>query len=400
MNKCYCCDKETLNHLIDLGMQPNPNLLSDDQDRARALKNYSLLVDWCTNCSHVQISNSLPPAEMYEEYSYISPRGLFKHFGELVDYCGNPQFVDSGEALVRLRRVIDIGSNSGEMLRIFKEKGWQVLGVDPSQLAIIATENGIPTERMFFNSETAWKLPEADVITCLNCFGHGPDPFDFLRGIERTLRPGGFALIEFPYNLNLINNNCFDVYYFEHFSEFTVRSFTTLCERAGFKVDDLMFTDVHGGSLCFKISLGRGHCLKVRQAIRKEEDLLDPTTYEMFRSQVDYNIKEVSRLIKSHKEAGATIVAYGASAKATILFNHRLFDASNIDYIVDEAYTKIGKFAPGSGLEIKPPGGMFKEKNLVVLNTAWNYPIKDKLTAEGLNGNIITYIPDVQEEIF
>jgi SAM-dependent methyltransferase len=347
---------------------------------------------------------SLEKEEMYSDYSYGSPPSLYDNFSKLVESCGFPRIVDESKGRFWTPLVADLGSNNGFLLRIFKDHGWEVLGVDPSQLADQATTEGIPTIRAFFNSETAWDLPPVDVITCINCFGHNNNHYDFLKGIGRALRPSGYAyaLIEFPYNLNMIKKNCFDVYYFEHFSEFTVKSFTYLCDRLNFKIDDIVETPTFGGSIRFKISRGNYHCNKVREYIRNEnkEGLSDLNTYLEFTSKIYDNIGKLRGLITQYSK-DSTVVAYGASAKSSILFNILKPNSPHkVKYIVDEADSKIGRFAPGSGLEIKSPEALKSEKNLVIVNTAWNYPIKEKLISQGLHGKIINYIPEVTVEDF
>ena len=50
--------------------------------------------------------------------------------------------------------VLDIGSNDGSLLKYFKEKGLNAVGVEPTNIAKIANSNGIFTIQSFFNLDT------------------------------------------------------------------------------------------------------------------------------------------------------------------------------------------------------------------------------------------------------
>ena len=55
-----------------------------------------------------------------------------------------------------IQSVLDIGSNDGTLLKFFKKKGLNVLGVEPAQqIASIANNSGINTIADYFNKETA-----------------------------------------------------------------------------------------------------------------------------------------------------------------------------------------------------------------------------------------------------
>ena len=51
--------------------------------------------------------------------------------------------------------VVDIGSNDGSLLKHFKSNGLNTIGVEPTNIAKIANENGIKTLQSFFNVEAA-----------------------------------------------------------------------------------------------------------------------------------------------------------------------------------------------------------------------------------------------------
>ena len=71
--------------------------------------------------------------------------------------------------------VIDIGSNDGTCLSFFKDKGINVLGIDPAEkISQIANENGIHTLNEFFNIDIAKEIKqnfqEVNLITSHNAW--------------------------------------------------------------------------------------------------------------------------------------------------------------------------------------------------------------------------------------
>ena len=56
--------------------------------------------------------------------------------------------------------IIDIASNDGTLLKFFQSYGPRVLGIEPSNIAKIAEENGINTVNDFFNENVANNISE------------------------------------------------------------------------------------------------------------------------------------------------------------------------------------------------------------------------------------------------
>ena len=71
---------------------------------------------------------------------------------------------------------MDLGSNDGTLLTGFKERGIKVLGVEPTNIAKIANQNGIETVQKFFTVKIANEIKnkhgEASLILATNMFAH------------------------------------------------------------------------------------------------------------------------------------------------------------------------------------------------------------------------------------
>lgn len=66
------------------------------------------------------------------------------------------------------------------------------------------------------------------------------------------------------------------------------------------------------------------------------------------------------------------IAFYGAAAKGITFLNTVNFSSHKYLYIVDDAPTKHGKFAPGIGLPIVPFSELEKNRPDVIVILAWN----------------------------
>ena len=67
------------------------------------------------------------------------------------------KFVD--RYLIDSSKIIEIGSNDGTFLKNFKNKRYEVLGIEPSKsVAEVSLQNNIPTINEFFNKTNVKKL--------------------------------------------------------------------------------------------------------------------------------------------------------------------------------------------------------------------------------------------------
>ena len=92
--------------------------------------------------------------------------------------------------------VIDIGSNDGILLKYYKEKGFNILGIDPMPgIAKKATENGVETLPIFFNSKSAEevlaKFGKAKIVSSNNLVADTDDLDDFVDGVNKILDDDG-----------------------------------------------------------------------------------------------------------------------------------------------------------------------------------------------------------------
>ena len=100
----------------------NQFLRQDEIDAFEA--KYPLRVGFCRTCGHVQLLDSVPPLEMFENYLYISSASdtLKNHLWDLSDELVERYRLGNEDL------IIDIGCNDGTFLKGFKRHGVRTAG--------------------------------------------------------------------------------------------------------------------------------------------------------------------------------------------------------------------------------------------------------------------------------
>jgi SAM-dependent methyltransferase len=99
------------------------------------------------------------------------------------------------------RRILDIGCSSGRHLRDFRDRGWQVSGIDLDASAIAKAQQAMPDGEFEVGDPTEADLGMAkfDIVRLDNTLEHVPDPRRLLTKIRPALKPGGRLLVYVPH---------------------------------------------------------------------------------------------------------------------------------------------------------------------------------------------------------
>jgi SAM-dependent methyltransferase len=303
---------------------------------------------------------------------------------------------------------VEIGSNDGYLLQYFAARGIRVLGVEPAaNVAQEALVKGVPTIVRFFDAQVADELAEtssADLLVGNNVLAHMPDVSDFVAGMKRLLKPAGVITVEFPHLVRLVEDAQFDTIYHEHFSYFSFLTVGRIFERHGLRVFDVDELPTHGGSLrvyaCHAEHDGHPSTDRVAELADREraagyEDL---DVYGAFGERVVATKRQVLRCLIDAKEAGKTIVGYGAPAKGTTLLNYCGVGTDFLEYTVDKSPHKQGCYLPGVRIPIRAPEEIGRTRPDYVFILPWN--LKDEIMAEmafirGWGGEFMVRMPDM-----
>jgi SAM-dependent methyltransferase len=378
---CRSCQHADLLPVLSLGSTPLANALLTRDQLDQPEPRFKLELVFCPECSLAQITETVPPEQLFRDYPYFS------------------SFSDTALANAKsiAHRMVDqlhlgpgslaaeVASNDGYLLQYYREKGVPVLGIEPARnIAAVAREQrGIPTIEEFFGAELGRKLRSegqcADVVHANNVLAHVADLNGFVEGFAWFLKDTGAAVIEAPYVKPFLDDLEFDTIYHEHLCYFSLTALTHLFARAGLEVFDVEQIPIHGGSLRLFVRrqlAGNPPPAPAVAALLAEETawgVRDPRAYQDFGHRVFALRDELIDTLWSLKSAGARIAAYGASAKGSTLLNFFGIGTDLLDYIVDRSTHKQGRYAPGTHLPIHAPEQLLEDRPDYVLLLTWNF---------------------------
>jgi len=101
------------------------------------------------------------------------------------------------------RRILDIGSGPGYFLDAGRERGWQVLGFEPSRAAADYTRaRGLTVVNDFFSAAKAKEHGLFDAVSMSMVLEHVRDPIGLIEEARSLLVPGGLLFVASPNDFN------------------------------------------------------------------------------------------------------------------------------------------------------------------------------------------------------
>jgi SAM-dependent methyltransferase len=375
---CRLCESARVELAVPIQASPIADAYIPQDRLGERQECFPLDLHLCLDCGHVQLLDVVDPTVLFADYIYRTSAslGLVNHFRDYADsilrVSGCPK--DS--------LVVDIGSNDGTLLKIFKEKGLRVLGVDPAAgIAAEATTAGVPTLPAFFASPLARDIRRdhggAAIVTANNVFAHSDALADMADGIRELLSPEGLFVFEVSYLVDIIEKLLFDTVYHEHLCYHSIKPLASFFQRHGLELIDVVRLPTKGGSI-------RGFVQR-RDGARKQAkivpDLLgiearmgldQPALYADYTSRL-YAIKaELLALLQGIRSMGGTIAGYGASATVTTLI-HNFELAPFLEFLADDNPARHGLFSPGHHIPVLSSQILYERKPENVLILAWQY---------------------------
>lgn len=155
----------------------------------------------CLGCGLVYTNPQLPQAEVFDLYAQVEDKTYLENVNARIrTFSYN---LDRIRKFLPIRgRLLEVGSYCGIFLKVARERGYEVMGVEPSRWAAeYATRQlGIPTV-----SGTVRDVPgdqgEFDIVCSWDVLEHFSDPMGEIRRINSVMRKGGiFAFSTLNYD--------------------------------------------------------------------------------------------------------------------------------------------------------------------------------------------------------
>ena len=385
---------------LDLGKQPIANkFLNDGEFNNEFLFNLKVVFDEQTKL--VSLKEFVTPELMFNEnYAYHASMSetMKTHFQKLAENL---------QTEFNPINVLEIGSNDGIFIRHFNPD--TTIAVEPcGNFADMTNDMEYKTYHKFWTNDLS-KLIKQDYVTMdliysANCICHIHDLDDTFTAVKNLLSEDGIFVFEDPSLIRMMERGSYDQLYDEHAHIFSVTALQNLLKRNGleiFRVDNL---NVHGGSNRIYVKSIHNRYQEIESSVEnnlsKENKfgLNDFKTYQIFSDRVQKSKDDLVSMLKTLRNQGKKVIAYGAASKVTTVFNYCGIDKSLVEYITDTTPSKIGKYQPGTHIPIISPEEGFDESVDVAYLGAWNF--KTEIMNKETNylsrgGKFITHVPQV-----
>jgi SAM-dependent methyltransferase len=402
---CRLCGTELTETFVDLGMSPlcESYVPADRVDAPETF--YPLHVRTCSECLLVQLPAYVAGEEIFSDYLYISSySSSWVEHARRYSVSMIEKLNLTAESLVA-----EVASNDGYLLQHFVAAGIPVIGVEPAgNVAAVAREKGIRTEVCFLGPETgesvAAQYGRADLVAANNVYAHIPDIIGFSQGLANLVKPDGLVTLEFPHLLRLIERRQFDTIYHEHYSYLSFTTVERVFAHHGLTLFDVAELPTHGGSLRIYARHAEDdtHAITPRVADLKDREdafgIARLATYAAFQDRVKQTKRKLLAFLIDAKNAGKSVVGYGAPGKGNTLLNYCGIRTDFLDYTVDRSPHKQGRFLPGTRIPIHHPDRIAETEPDYVLILPWN--LKDEIMKQmshvrSWGGRFGTPIPEV-----
>lgn len=384
ISKCLCCGNENLNLSLNLNSQPLANSYLKDIKEQEDI--FPLGINFCQNCTHIQLTHSVDPDKLFRNYLYVS--GTTKTLKNYFNW-----FVTFSSQYTKGKKVLDIACNDGTQLDFYKQKGYETYGIDPAENLYELSSKNHNVLCDYLTEDSIQKFQtKFDIIIAQNVFAHNTYPEEFLKICKENLSDDGYIFIQTS-QADMIKNNQFDTIYHEHISFFSVKSFCTLARKSNLNVVDVRRTPIHGTSFVFVLS---GTETDRSDYFISQEENLNLDIMIKYSKKCKEIAADTQKKVLELKEKGYKVIGYGAAAKGNTFLN---FSKIQLDYIIDDNELKQNLYTPGSKVLITSIQKLLtEEENVCIIPLAWNFfdEIKNKVSSISKKQvRFLKYFPEV-----
>ena len=403
ISNCRSCRSNLLRYVSTLGNQYLTGIFPNSINQRVPKGDLGMVL--CNKCSLLQLQDSFDATVMYgDNYGYLSSLNLHmvKHLKSKSDKLKKISQLEKNEI------VIDIGSNDVTSLKNYSDD-FILIGVDPT---IKKLKNfyrkDIITISDFFTKDLVnryLKKKKAKIITTISMFYDLPSPINFAEDIWECLDDQGVWHLEQSYMPMMVKNTSYDTICHEHLEYYSLKSIKYIFDIVGFKIIDLEFNDINGGSFAITVSKKNSKYKENSRIIEwllKKEELYKYnlfSTHKEFFKKAEKHKKLFKELLLNLKDMKKKIIGYGASTKGNVILQYCGITTDILDVIVDVNKDKHNKFTPGSKIKIVGENFIKKLKPDYMVVMPWhfkNFIMNKEKSFLNHGGKLIFPLPDVE----
>jgi NDP-4-keto-2,6-dideoxyhexose 3-C-methyltransferase len=380
---CRICGNSHLVKVLDLGSQaltgtfPADSSESVTEGRLELLKCHPRADE--DVCGLLQLGHSYDLGEMYgDNYGYRSGlnASMVSHLKSKVDSILSIASLENGDL------ILDIGSNDGTTLGAYPAGRFRLFGIDPTadKFARYYPPH-VSYEADFFSHATfdrIFKGVKAKVITSFSMFYDLEDPMQFMDEIKLSLHEEGIWIFEQSYMPTMLERNSYDTVCHEHIEYYSLRQIKWMADRVGFKIIDVSFNDVNGGSFSVTVAKQESSLAESEEVkkILASEQLLGLDTlapYKAFSDRVMQSRTALRELLANLTGKGMTIYGLGASTKGNVILQYCEITRDDIRAVAEVNPEKYSRLTPGSLIPIEPQSEVLASNVDYFLVLPWHF---------------------------
>jgi nucleoside-diphosphate-sugar epimerase len=418
---CPVCKSQDLQEVLDLDTQPLANDFRSTIADSLQCPKFPLKLMRCRSCNHVHLSTVVSRSSLFSEYLYESgtSKTLKKHFTALANKIATESApaASSSEASPSSsspakKSILEIACNDGSQLDVFAAKphGWDTYCVDPAANIVkkAKTKGHNVVVGFWGTDDVSSKLPDTfDAIVAQNVLAHVGEPVAFLKACKAKMSKKTKLYLQTS-QCQMMYDGQFDTAYHEHVSFFSASSFQRAAELSGLTILEFETTPIHGISclITMKVkddsdsdSSAKSASLQRRLTEEYNAGMMHDFFYAKFSAKAYFMRDWVRNHIFALKAANYTIGMYGAAAKGMVLLNFLAAKGSSlnlnhsaalalagdadhhdmmkvIDFVVDDAPLKQGRFCPGTRIPVMPTSHLNStnvSERVAIVVLAWNF---------------------------
>jgi 2-polyprenyl-3-methyl-5-hydroxy-6-metoxy-1,4-benzoquinol methylase len=321
---------------------PSESELSDDSG-------IDLGVYQCASCGLVQLNSE--PVWYFKEVitaTSFSEETRKIRLGQMTEFVKKFNF--SGKTM------LEVGSGKGEMLDILEEAGINATGMEASKEAV---EEGRAKGRRMIEGyidddhiDLSGNL--YDGFVCFNFLEHVPDPASVIRKIYNNTTQDAVGFVTVPNLTYLLETKCHYEFVADHLSYFTESTLCFAFESNGFDVIDCRVINNDNDVSIF---------IKKKTALDLSGDFLETENLCL----------KLTELIATYTGQKKKVAVWGAGHRTLALL--ALGQVEDIEYVVDSAIFKQGKYTPVLHREIVSPEALVNRPvDLILVMVPGIYP--------------------------
>ena len=401
--KCWACQSNTKQILKFDSLPLTGRFPYKDEDYLTGDIYFSV----CENCKLIMIEQAYSSNDLYSEYYYRTAinNTMRKHISNLVIHCINKYGKE------KQGKWLDIGCNDGYTLSIAKAIGWEVTGVDPSNVIGSYFNDLYPNEKIktrFINDIYPPKSEEIkdkfQIITTISMFYDIHEIEKFVHSIDKHLTDDGIWVIEMNYTKDMLLKNGYDMISHEHITYYTLTSFIKILgiTNKDFNVFDILYTPINGGSISIFVDKGkRSTSFNVNKFIEEEEKVGLNSIEKIisYFNAIQEHSKEVNIFFNKLKQQGKKISIYGASTRGNTNILLSKLNHNIISYAYEKNPDKFGRYCPGTDILIKDEKLLLEDMPdyLIVMPYSFinEFIIKESKYLEK-GGKMVTLVPEIK----